>query len=88
MAEEKDAYVGLDAETIKRNAEAMKVLAEAVCSPTQAEVDSVVTGHSKPKDKEEKAATKTAVEQKDAAAEEPKASYKTRAMKPTAAEEK
>jgi hypothetical protein len=83
MAEEKDAYAGLDEETIKRNAEAMKAVADAVCSPTQAEVDSVVTGHSKAEDKEEKAATNTAkTEQKDAAAEEPKASYKTRTMRP------
>jgi hypothetical protein len=89
MAEDKPAYAGLDEETIKRNADVTKALAECMPSPTQAEMDAVVLGHVKPETEEERAAKKAkpeAAEQKTAAAEEPKASYKTRQVKP--AEEK
>jgi hypothetical protein len=89
MAEDKPAYVGLDEETVKRNADVTKALAECMPSPTQAEMDAVVLGHLKPETEEERASKKAkaeAVETKAAAAEEPKASYKTRQAKP--AEEK
>jgi hypothetical protein len=84
-----DPYPGLDDETKKRNAEAMKRVDESRPTPTQAEMDAVVLGHLKPETEEERAAKKAkaeAAEQKTAAAEEPKASYKTRTVK--SAEEK
>ena len=88
-----DPYPGLDDETKKRNEEATKKWSESVPSPTQAELDAVMMGHVKPETEEERATKKSkaeaeakAAEQKAAAAEEPKASYKTRTVKP--AEEK